>query len=158
MRKRKLRLNINGNHFKVDVYPSTLLLELLRDELGLTGAKRGCETGYCGCCTVLLDGKAIHSCSILAVRARNCEIVTIEGLENEGNLQPLQKAFMDHGASQCGYCTPGMVLSSKALLISNPDPDEADVKRALAGNLCRCTGYQPIVEAVLSVAGKGKES
>jgi aerobic carbon-monoxide dehydrogenase small subunit len=155
MRKRKLRLNVNGNHFKVDVYPPTLLLDLLRDELSLTGAKRGCETGYCGCCTVLLDGKAIHSCSILAVRARNCEIVTIEGLENEGRLQPLQKAFMDHGASQCGYCTPGMVLSSQALLISNPEPNEAEVKRALAGNLCRCTGYQPIVEAVLSVAGKG---
>ena len=132
-----------------------MLLDVLRDDLGLTGTKRGCETGYCGCCIVLLGGKAIHSCSILAFRAKDHEILTIEGLEKDGKLHPLQKAFMDRGASQCGYCSPGMILSGKALLDSNPNPSEAEVRRALSGNLCRCTGYLPIIEAVLSVAQEG---
>lgn len=157
MKKRKLRFRVNKGLFKLEVSPATTLLDLLRDELSLTGAKRGCETGYCGCCTVLLDGKPIHSCSILAVRAKDHEILTIEGLEQDGSLHPLQRAFLEHGASQCGYCTPGMVLSGKALLDSNPDPREAEVRRALAGNLCRCTGYLPIIEAVLSMAQKGNE-
>lgn len=155
MTKRELQLKVNGKLFEIEVFPSTTLLDLLRDELGLTGAKRGCETGYCGCCTVLLDGRAIHSCSILACRAKGHEILTIEGLERESELHPLQRAFMDRGASQCGYCSPGMILSGKALLDSNPNPSEAEVRRALSGNLCRCTGYLPIIEAVLSVAREG---
>jgi len=155
MDKRELQLKINGESFRVEVFPSALLLDVLRDELGLTGTKRGCETGYCGCCTVLVDGKAIHSCSMLACRAKDHEIVTIEGLEKNGKLHPLQRSFMEHGASQCGYCSPGMILSGKALLGSNPNPSEAEVRRALSGNLCRCTGYLPIIEAVLSVAQEG---
>jgi|SRR3990167_5038038 carbon-monoxide dehydrogenase small subunit len=155
MDKRELQLKINGESFRVEVFPSALLLDVLRDELGLTGTKRGCETGYCGCCTVLVDGKAIHSCSMLACRAKDHEIVTIEGLEKNGKLHPLQRSFMEHGASQCGYCSPGMILSGKALLDSNPNPSEAEVRRALSGNLCRCTGYLPIIEAVLSVAQEG---
>ena len=150
-----MQLKINGESFRVEVFPSTLLLDVLRDELGLTGTKRGCETGYCGCCTVLVDGKAIHSCSMLASRAKDHEIVTIEGLEKNGKLHPLQRSFMEHGGSQCGYCSPGMILSGKALLDSNPNPSEAEVRRALSGNLCRCTGYLPIIEAVLAVAQEG---
>ena len=155
MIKKELQLRVNGGLLKLEVFPSMVLLDVLRDELGLTGTKRGCETGYCGCCTVLLGGKAIHSCSILAFRAKDHEILTIEGLEKDGKLHPLQKAFMDRGASQCGYCSPGMILSGKALLDSNPNPSEAEVRRALSGNLCRCTGYLPIIEAVLSVAQEG---
>ncbi len=156
MKKRELELKINGTISKLEVFPSALLLDVLRDELGLTGAKRGCETGYCGCCTVLLDGKAIHSCSILAFRTKGHEIRTIESLEQKGKLDPLQKAFLERGASQCGYCTPGMILSAKGLLDSNPNPSEAEIRRALSGNLCRCTGYLPIIEAVLSVAERGE--
>ncbi|MBI3059477.1 MAG: (2Fe-2S)-binding protein [Deltaproteobacteria bacterium] len=155
MIKKELQLRVNGGLLKLEVFPSTVLLDVLRDELGLTGTKRGCETGYCGCCTVLLGGKAIHSCSILAFRAEDHEILSIEGLEKDGKLHPLQKAFMDRGASQCGYCSPGMILSGKALLDSNPNPSEAEVRRALSGNLCRCTGYLPIIEAVLSAAREG---
>ena len=155
MIKKELQLRVNGGLFKLEVFPSTTLLDVLRDELGLTGTKRGCETGYCGCCTVLVGGKAIHSCSILAFRAKDHEILTIEGLEQDGKLHPLQKAFLDRGASQCGYCTPGMILSGKALLDFNPNHSEAEVRRALSGNLCRCTGYLPIIEAVLSVAQEG---
>ncbi len=152
MDKRKLQLKINGGLFRAEVLPSALLLDVLRDELGLTGAKRGCETGYCGCCTVLVNGKAIHACSMLAFRAQGHEIVTIEGLEENGKLHALQQAFMEHGASQCGYCSPGMILSAKALLDSNSNPSDAELRRALSGNLCRCTGYIPIIEAVLSVS------
>ena len=144
-----LEIRINGKLFKVAVDPSTLLLDLLRDELGLTGAKRGCETGYCGCCSVLMDGKAIHACSILAMRAKEHEILTIEGMEQDGKLHPIQEAFLEFNAAQCGYCTPGMIMSARALLGSNPSPDRAEVSRALSGNLCRCTGYLPIIEAVL---------
>ncbi len=156
MNKRELALKVNGTISRLEVFPSALLLDVLRDDLGLTGAKRGCETGYCGCCTVLLDGKAIHSCSILAFRAKDHEIRTIESLGQAGKLDPLQKAFLERGASQCGYCTPGIILSAKGLLDSNPNPSEAEVRRALSGNLCRCTGYLPILEAVLSVAGRGE--
>jgi aerobic carbon-monoxide dehydrogenase small subunit len=149
MTRKRLKLKINGRPCEVEVARSTLLLDLLRDELGLTGAKRGCETGYCGCCTVLLNGKAVHSCCVLALRAEGREVVTIEGLEQGGDLHPLQKSFLALGAAQCGYCTPGMILSSKALLDDTPSPTESDVRRALAGNLCRCTGYVSIIEAVL---------
>lgn len=156
MTKRELRLSVNRGLFRVEVLPSATLLDVLRDELGLTGAKRGCETGYCGCCTVLLDGKAIHSCSILAFRARDHEVLTIEGLEKDGELHPIQKAFLERGASQCGYCSPGMILSAKALLDSNPKPNDSELRRALSGNLCRCTGYNPIMEAVTSVVERGE--
>jgi len=142
-------IRVNGKPWRVQIDPSTLLLDLLRDTLGLTGTKRGCETGYCGCCTVLMDGKAIHSCSILAVRAKDHEILTIEGMERDGQLHPIQQAFLEFNAAQCGYCTPGMIMSARALLDSNPTPTRAEVSRALAGNLCRCTGYLPIIEAVL---------
>jgi aerobic-type carbon monoxide dehydrogenase small subunit (CoxS/CutS family) len=151
-----LEIKVNGKLCKIEVDPSMLLLDLLRDELGLTGAKRGCETGYCGCCTVLLDGKAIHSCSILAMRAREHEILTIEGMETEGNLHPIQQAFLELNAAQCGYCSPGMIMSARALLDSNPAPTRAEVSRALAGNLCRCTGYLPIIDAVLHAAQRTK--
>jgi carbon-monoxide dehydrogenase small subunit len=149
-------ININGKLWKVDIDPSTLLLDLLRDTLGLTGAKRGCETGYCGGCTVLIDGKAVHSCSILALRARDHEILTIEGMETDGKLHPIQQAFLDLNAAQCGYCSPGMIMSARALLDSNPAPTHAEVSRALSGNLCRCTGYLPIIAAVLHAAQRLK--
>ncbi len=154
MAKRELAIKVNGDLWKLEADPWTLLLDLLRDGLGLTGVKRGCETGYCGCCTVLLDGKAIHSCSLLAMGARDREVLTIEGLEKDGKLHPLQQAFMECGAAQCGYCTPGMILSAKALLDSNPAPTESEVRRGLAGNLCRCTGYHAIIEAVLQASGR----
>src|SRR5262249_55210334 len=144
-----LEMRINGKLHKVQIDSSTLLLDFLRDELGLTGAKRGCETGYCGCCTVLMDGKAVHSCSILAMRARDHEILTIEGMETDGKLHPIQQAFLELNAAQCGYCSPGMIMSARALLDSNPTPDRAEISRALSGNLCRCTGYLPIIDAVL---------
>ncbi len=156
MTNREIEIRVNGGLFKLEVDSSTLLLDLLRDGLGLTGAKRGCETGYCGCCTVLVDGKAIHSCSMLAMRAKGQEILTIEGLEMGGRLHPLQMAFWELGAAQCGYCSPGMILSAKALLDFNPIPDEAEIRRALSGNLCRCTGYLPIIEAVLRASEKGR--
>lgn len=156
MKKREIEIKINRRLFRLEVDPSTLLLDLLREEMGLTGTKRGCETGYCGCCTVILDGKAIHSCSILAMRAKDQEVLTIEGLEKEGRLHPLQLAFWELGAAQCGYCTPGMILSAKALLDSNPDTTEDEIKRALSGNLCRCTGYLPIIEAVFHASKKGR--
>ena len=142
-------IRVNGQLNKVEIEPSTLLLDLLRDKLGLTGAKRGCETGYCGCCTVLIDGKAIHSCSMLAMRAKEHEILTIEGMERDGKLHPIQQSFLKFNAAQCGYCSPGMIMSARALLNANPAPTRAEVSRALSGNLCRCTGYLPIIEAVL---------
>lgn len=151
-----MEIKVNGKLRKIDAEPSTLLLDLLRDELGLTGTKRGCETGYCGCCTVLIDGKAIHSCSILAERAKEHEILTIEGMEMDGRLHPIQQAFLEHNAAQCGYCSPGMIMSARALLDSNPAPTRGEVTRALAGNLCRCTGYLPIIEAVLNAAQRMK--
>jgi aerobic carbon-monoxide dehydrogenase small subunit len=144
-----LEMRINGKPQKVEIDPSTLLLDLLRNELGLTGSKRGCETGYCGCCTVLMDGKAVHSCSMLAMRAKDHEILTIEGMETDGNLHPIQQAFLELNAAQCGYCSPGMIMSARALLDSNSTPDRAEISRALSGNLCRCTGYLPIIDAVL---------
>ena len=151
-----LEIKINDKLHKVAVEPSTLLLDLLRDELGLTGAKRGCETGYCGCCSVLIDGKAIHSCCMLAARAQQHEILTIEGMEQDGKLHPIQEAFLECNAAQCGYCTPGMIISARALLDANPSPAPAEVARALSGNLCRCTGYLPIIDAVLHASRKAK--
>jgi len=133
------------------------LLEYLRESLGLKGVKEGCGVGDCGACTVLLDGVPVNACLTLAVEADGRHVMTIEGLCKDGRLSELQQAFIDHGAVQCGYCSPGMILTSQGLLEENPNPTELDVRRALAGNLCRCTGYQSILAAVLDVAGKRRE-
>ena len=151
--KVKVQLKVNGLAYETEVEPRRTLLELIREDLELTGTKEGCGLGECGTCTVLVDGKPIKSCITLAVQANGREVTTIEGLEKpDGTLHPLQQAFIDHGAIQCGFCTPGMILSAKALLDEKPRPTELEVRQAIAGNLCRCTGYQKIVEAILSVA------
>jgi carbon-monoxide dehydrogenase small subunit len=151
--KVQIQITVNGLAYKKEVEPRRTLLELIREDLELTGTKEGCGLGECGTCTVLLDGRPIKSCITLAVQANGREVTTIEGVEGaDGTLHPLQQAFIDHGAIQCGFCTPGMVLSAKALLDENPKPSEMEIKQAIAGNLCRCTGYQKIVEAIRSVA------
>ena len=147
-----LELRVNGHTYQVGAHPSERLLDVLRNHLGLTGAKDGCSTGQCGACTVLVDGRAVNSCLVLAADAVGKEITTIEGLAPPGRLHPLQQAFLDHGAVQCGFCTPGMVLTAKALLDEDTAPSEEDIRRALAGNLCRCTGYRKIFEAIKSYA------
>ena len=153
--KVKLHLIVNGLPYEREVEPRRMLLELLREDFELTGTKEGCGLGECGTCTVLLDGRPIKSCIALAVQANGREVTTIEGLERpDGTLHPVQQSFIDHGAIQCGFCTPGMVLSAKALLEENPRPTELEVRRAIAGNLCRCTGYQKIVEAILAATGQ----
>jgi carbon-monoxide dehydrogenase small subunit len=150
-----IQLKVNGMAHKTEVEPRRTLLELIREDLELTGTKEGCGLGECGTCTVLLDGKPIKSCITLAVQVNGREVTTIEGLEKaDGTLHPLQQAFIDHGAIQCGFCTPGMILSAKALLDENPKPTELEVRQAIAGNLCRCTGYQKIVEAILAVSNQ----
>ena len=147
----KIGFKVNGVMEEVNVEPGWSLAYVLREVLNLMGTKVGCETGNCGTCTVLVDGMAIKSCLFLAVKAKGKEIVTIEGLKGkQGGLHPLQEAFMEHFAVQCGYCTPGMILAAKALLDENPNPTEEEVRRGLSGNLCRCTGYVKIVEAVLA--------
>jgi len=152
--ERLINLKINGEPYEVRVKSNITLLDLLRDELGLTGTKRGCETGECGACTVLLEGKPVNSCLVLAVEANGKDVLTIEGLAKDDKLHPLQEAFIKEGAVQCGYCTPGMIISAKALLDENPNPTEEEVKKAIAGNLCRCTGYVKIVKAILAAAEK----
>ena len=150
--KQPIRLKINGVEEEVLVEPWWTLARVLREGLNLTGVKTGCETGDCGACTVLLDGMVMKSCLILAPKAEGREILTIEGLGGEnGNLHPLQVAFIEHGAIQCGYCTPGMILCAKALLDENPNADEEEVKQFMSGNLCRCTGYVKIIEAIRAV-------
>ena len=148
MNERVIKLTVNGEPVEVMVAPRVTLLEAIRDKLELTGTKEACSLGECGACTVILEGKAVNSCLVLAVEANGKQILTIEGLSKDGHLHPLQRAFIDEGAVQCGFCTPGMILSAKALLDKNPEPDEDDIKEALAGNLCRCTGYIKIVRAV----------
>jgi len=150
--KYQIRLQINGEPYDLLVEPRQTLLNVLREELGLTGTKKGCDTGDCGACTILIDGKPINSCLALAVEANGKEITTIEGLARGNDLHPLQEAFIQAGAIQCGYCTPGMILTAKALLEENPTPSEEEVKRAIAGNLCRCTGYVKIVQAIQAAA------
>jgi carbon-monoxide dehydrogenase small subunit len=145
-------LNVNGEKYTRAVKANTLLVNLLRDELDLTGTKKGCELGDCGSCTVLLDGKPVNSCLILALEADGHEITTIEGLAQNDKLDKLQEAFIKHTAIQCGYCTPGMIMSAKALLTRNPHPTEEEVREAIAGNLCRCTGYVNIVKAIMAAA------
>jgi len=155
--KQFINLKVNGVEEEVIIQPWWSLARVLRDELNLTGTKIGCGEGDCGTCTVLVDGKAVKSCLYLAMKARGKDIVTIEGLAgDDGELHPLQAAFIEHFAIQCGYCTPGMIMTAKALLDENPDPTEEDVKKGLDGNLCRCTGYVKIIEAVLAVKGKTK--
>ena len=152
--KHKISFVINGEAKEVEIEPNRTLLKMLREDLDLIGAKEGCGAGECGACTVLVDNKPVNSCLMLAVEADGKEILTIEGLSDGTNLDPLQESFIKHNALQCGYCTPGMVMSAKALLNRNSHPTEDDVKEALAGNLCRCTGYQRIVDAVLDAAKK----
>ncbi len=148
-------LNVNGEEYEVTVAPYHTLCDVLRDKLGLTEVKKGCGSGECGACTVLVDGKAVNSCLMLAVKADGRQITTVKGLSTDGKLHPLQEKFIEHGAIQCGYCTPGMILAAKALLDSNPHPSEEEVRVAISGNICRCTGYQQIVEAILATAAEG---
>lgn len=154
--KQLILLTVNGEAYEVAVEPRMTLLDVLRDNLGLTGTKKACDLGNCGSCTVLLDSKPVVSCLLLAVDAQGRDILTIEGLAKNGQLHPLQQAFIDYSALQCGFCTPGMLLSAKALLDSNPEPTEDEVKEAISGNLCRCTGYGNIVEAILKVVRSKK--
>ena len=146
-----LKIRVNGQDHVLRVEPYRTLLEILRYELGLTGTKEGCGSGNCGSCTVLLNGKAVNSCLILAAEVEGKDITTIEGLSSQGGLHPLQRAFIDEGAVQCGFCTPGVILTAKAFLDENPHPTEAQIRLAIAGNLCRCTGYDKIVRAIMRV-------
>ena len=152
--KQLIELRVNGEVYEIAIQPWRTLLEVLREDIGLTGAKRGCDEGDCGACTVILDGKPVASCLVLAVEAQGKDILTIEGLAENGQLHPLQSAFVEHGAIQCGFCTPGMILSAKALLDTNPKPTEEEVRRGISGNLCRCTGYTKIVEAIMAASEK----
>ncbi len=150
--KQEIALNINGDTHELLVSPNQTLLEVLRDNLGLMGTKRGCDLGACGACTVLLEGEAYLSCLMLAMDAVDKEIVTIEGLGERGNLDPLQSAFVEQGALQCGFCTPGMILTAKAVLSEEDHPTEDIIKKRMAGNLCRCTGYKKVIETLQSVS------
>lgn len=150
--KKLINLNINGKDHELAVSPNQTLADVIRGEIGLTGTKKGCEVGECGACTVIMDGKPVTSCLVLAVQANGRTILTIEGMETDKGLHPLQQVFVDKGAIQCGYCTSGMILSAKALLDRNAHPDESEIRMAISGNLCRCTGYQKIVEAIKSVS------
>lgn len=149
-----LKLTVNGEAIEAAIHPGTTLQKFLHDTLGLTGTKEGCGEGLCGACTVMLDGKAVKSCIILALQAQGKNIRTVEGLAQGEVLDPVQESFLDNGAFQCGYCTPGMIMVSKAFLDETQNPTEADVRHALSGNLCRCTGYHKIVKAVLAVGEK----
>lgn len=149
--KYPLKLRVNGEAYELEVPANRTLLDVIREECGLTGTKQGCGNGECGACTVLLDGEPVNACLVLALQANGKRVVTVEGLSEGKKLHPIQEAFIAHGAIQCGFCTPGMVLSIKALLDKNPHPQELEIREALTGNLCRCTGYQKIVEAVGSL-------
>jgi len=149
--KRMVKFQVNGEQTAIDVEPTKTLLDVLREDLFLTGTKRGCDSGECGACTVLLNGQAVHSCLILAAELEGQDVLTIEGLsKNPKELHPLQKAFIEKGAVQCGFCTPGLMMSAKALLDRNPNPTEEEVRHSISGNLCRCTGYSKIVDAILT--------
>lgn len=154
--KHLIDIKVNGETYEIAVDPRETLLDAIRDDIGLTGTKKGCDMGQCGTCTVIFDGKAVNSCLVLAVEAKGKDILTIEGLAKGTKLHPIQEAFINHGAIQCGFCTPGMIMSAKALLDENPNPTEEEVKKAVAGNLCRCTGYIKILEAIQAVAHKGR--
>lgn len=152
--RHKIRITVNDEPYEVLVESRRTLLDLLREDLDLMGTKKGCDQGHCGACTVLLDGKAVNACLVLAVAAEGKKVLTIEGLAEGATLHPLQEAFINYGAVQCGYCSPGMILTLKALLDENPRPSELEIKKAIAGNLCRCGAYKKIVEATLNAAEK----
>jgi aerobic-type carbon monoxide dehydrogenase small subunit (CoxS/CutS family) len=156
--KHELKLTVNGQPYELYINPKRLLVEVLRDELGLTGTKRGCESGSCGACTVNLNGMAVKSCSILALQANGGEVLTVEGLAQRTELHPIQKAFLDQGAFQCGFCTAGMLMSARGLFNENPIPTIEEIKESIDGNVCRCTGYNSIIRALTAVAtGEYKE-
>lgn len=153
--KQLISLDINGEIHELAVAPQASLLQVLREELGLIGTKKGCDSGGCGCCTVHVDGKAVYSCMVYALSVQDKPVVTIEGLAENGRLDPLQQAFIDAGAVQCGYCTCGTIMAARELLSAVSDPDEEQIRHAIAGNLCRCTGYQKIVDAIKLAAANG---
>ncbi len=148
---------VNGIRHEIDVEPHEILLDVVRNRLGLTGTKRSCDVQVCGTCTVLLDGRPVSSCTLLAIEARDREILTIEGLAQDGKLHPLQQAFIEYGGFQCGFCTPGMILTAKTLLEENVSPTEEDIIKYMQGNLCRCTGYKKIIESIMAAAKKMRE-
>lgn len=151
--KQQVMLKVNGKEYELQIEPNRTLISVLREDLDLTGTKEGCGVGECGACTVLIDGKNINSCLVFAVDVSGKDILTIEGLAPEqGTVHPIQQAFIDHGAVQCGFCSPGMIMSTKALLDKNPNPTEEEIRKAMSGNLCRCTGYVKIVEAIQSLS------
>ena len=152
-----IQMRVNGQEHTLEVPPQRLLLDCLRYDLGLTGSKEGCSIGVCGACTVMMDGKSVSSCLILAVAANGKDITTIEGVAQDGDLHPVQQAFIDHGGFQCGICTPGMIMAAKALLDENPDPTEDEIKDWMMGNLCRCTGYYKILESVQAASAQLQE-
>ncbi len=154
--KKRVILHVNREEYDLLIYPHRTLAEVLRDELHLTGTKQSCNEGSCGTCTVLLDGLPVRSCLLLAVDVEGRQITTIEGLAEEGKLHPIQQAFVEHYAIQCGFCTPGMILTAKALLDENPHPSEAEIRHALSGNICRCTGYAKMVEAITAASEEGR--
>lgn len=155
--RQKVHLKLNGRETAAEVEPRTLLAHMIRDVLGLTGTHIGCDTSSCGACTVILDGRPVKSCTLFAVQADGREILTIEGMMRDGQLHPLQQSFHEEHGLQCGFCTPGMILSAYALLQRNPSPSEEEIRWGISGNLCRCTGYQNIVAAIQSAAGKMKQ-
>ncbi len=158
MKKRLITLNVNGEEHEIAVEPRRLLVEALREDLGLTGTKRGCESGVCGCCTILVEGRNVKSCLMLAVQVKDSAVTTVEGMRGEdGGLHPIQEAYVNYGALQCGYCTPGFIMTTQAFLDENPRPTEAEIREALSGNICRCTGYVKIVEAILAASGQEVE-
>jgi aerobic carbon-monoxide dehydrogenase small subunit len=157
MKKELIELKVNGRNHELAIEPSALLLDVLRLDLGLTGSKRGCDESSCGACTILVDGVAMLSCALLAASCEGQEITTIEGVSEHGSLAAIQKAYGDWGGAQCGYCTPGFIMTVKSLLAENPDPSEADVRNALSSNLCRCTGYNQMYEAIKSAVQAERE-
>lgn len=156
--KEKIHLYVNGEEVYADTAPNKTLLWFIREELGLTGTKEGCGAGECGACTVILNGKAVNSCLVMALEAAEGDLRTIEGEAKEGKLSELQKAFIEHDGLQCGFCTPGMVMSARALLMHNPNPTREEIKEAMQGNLCRCTGYESIIESVEAAAEVGEKN
>ena len=156
--KQTIDLKVNGQTYEVETQPWRTLAEVLRDQLNLTGTKISCAEGHCGACTVIINGKAVNSCLMLIAEAQGKEILTIEGLSKGGELHPIQDAFVTHGAVQCGFCTPGIIMGTKAFLLENPDPSEEEIKKALSGHLCRCTGYVQVIEAVKGAAENMKSS
>jgi carbon-monoxide dehydrogenase small subunit len=152
MGKVEVELKVNGTHYKLEIAPWSTLLEVLREDLGLVGTKQSCNEGQCGTCTVLMDGRAVVSCLVLAIDVQDKEILTIEGMAEGEKLHPIQESFVKHGGIQCGFCTPGMIMSTKALLDENPNPTPLEARKAISGNLCRCTGYQQIIDSMLAAA------